>query len=249
MATEIAFAKQFLAQLDTKPSKIGPDHVEDARNYPGGNPFLIPKYASSPPLPKRRSGYSRSQSATATSTGSQPAASQAATETAVAVLASSARNPPLSLKFGDLPPSTTSLLDVKQLIHEETGIPLPKIKLLFSKKPVPDTKVLKDLGSGDVELGVMVLGGVGSVPEGWKKKPEPPKEVKQEESGEKMEVGEEEEEEEKPVVVAPGEISGQEVLKTEEFWRDLQGFLEQRVKDVDVASGLVGRWRAAEGSS
>lgn len=35
--------------------------------------------------------------------------------------------------------------------------------------------------------------------------------------------------------VQPGEISGQAVLATPEFWDDLQGFLEQRLKDTDEA--------------
>lgn len=32
--TELAFAKSFLSSLDTKPTKISADHVEDPRSYP-----------------------------------------------------------------------------------------------------------------------------------------------------------------------------------------------------------------------
>ncbi|KAK4228430.1 cell-cycle control medial ring component [Podospora fimiseda] len=243
MATEIAFAKQFLAQLDVKPGKIGSDHVEDARNYPGGNGFLLPKYPSSPVLPKRRIRTSPSTTSTSTTTSSATATKQ--DDNKVSVKAISARNPPLTLRFEGLDGSTTSMLDVKQLIHEEIGVPVEKVKILFNKKPVGDTKVLKELGltaegKGEVELGVMVLGGVGSVPEGWKKKSV---------SGEGNKGVEEEKVEEKASgsVVAPGQISGVEVVKTQEFWGDLQGFLEQRVKDVGVARGLVERWRGVEG--
>lgn len=48
MATELAFAKSFLGLLDTKPSKISPDHVEDPRTYPGISPVssLLPRSLS-----------------------------------------------------------------------------------------------------------------------------------------------------------------------------------------------------------
>ncbi|KAK4165031.1 cell-cycle control medial ring component [Cladorrhinum sp. PSN259] len=269
MATEIAFAKQFLAQLDTKPSKIGPDHVEDARNYPGGNPFLIPKYPSSPVLPKRRAGGARSSQHPSSSSPSSSSASGQQTQqqdSGVTVSAVSSRNPPLNLKFSSLPAATTSLLDIKQLIHTETGCPIAKIKLLYNKKPVSDTKVLKELGtagagSGEVELGVMVLGGAASLPADYTPpvRREPSLDQKNvQEEGQKVQEGGKEEavikqeddkmdvEETRAVaapVVAPGEISGEEVLKTEEFWSDLRGFLEQRTKDEKVAKELVEKWR------
>lgn len=31
---EVAFARNFLASLDSKPTKFSADHVEDPRNYP-----------------------------------------------------------------------------------------------------------------------------------------------------------------------------------------------------------------------
>ncbi|KAK4465914.1 cell-cycle control medial ring component [Cladorrhinum samala] len=245
MATEIAFAKSFLAQLDAKPSKIGPDHVEDARNYPGGNAFLLPRYASSPPLPKRRSGARSSPSNTASS-----ASASSTTPDTVQVHATSARNPPLSLKFPNLALPTTSLLDVKQLVSNETGIPLAKIKLLFNKKPVGDTKVLKDLytgqgGAGEVEIGIMVIGGAASMPA--KQQEEVPPQQPPVDAGTKGEgEGEGEgEQTQEPVVVAPGVASGKEVMRTDEFWEDLRGFLEQRVKDEKVAREVVEQWKGS----
>lgn len=38
MATELAFAKSFLSLLDSKPTKLTADHVEDPRNYPASTP-------------------------------------------------------------------------------------------------------------------------------------------------------------------------------------------------------------------
>ena len=42
MTTEIAFAKSFLALLDSKPNKISADHIEDPRSYPGVSPVRLP---------------------------------------------------------------------------------------------------------------------------------------------------------------------------------------------------------------
>lgn len=33
--TELSFAKTFLTTLDSKPTKLSEDHVEDPKNYPG----------------------------------------------------------------------------------------------------------------------------------------------------------------------------------------------------------------------
>ena len=41
MATEVSFAKTFLAILDKQPQKLTPDHVEDPRNYPPTNPVCL----------------------------------------------------------------------------------------------------------------------------------------------------------------------------------------------------------------
>ncbi len=48
MATELAFAKTFLSLLDSKPTKISPDHVEDPRSYPSTTP--VRPHSPSPPL-------------------------------------------------------------------------------------------------------------------------------------------------------------------------------------------------------
>lgn len=53
------------------------------------------------------------------------------------------------------------------------------------------------------------------------------------------------EEEVEPKVVAPGAISGKDVLATEEFWEDLGGFLTQRLKDEAEAERVVKLFRKA----
>lgn len=108
---------------------------------------------------------------------------------------------------------------------------MSKLRVLYAKKPVPDSKVLKDVlgdgdrkGEGKLEFSVMVIGGAAAV----------------------MKKGEEEVE----PVVAMGD-SGREVLDKEEFWGDLRGFLVQRLRDEGererVWSVFRGAWEKENG--
>jgi hypothetical protein len=88
---------------------------------------------------------------------------------------------------------------------------------------VPDSKVLKDIlgadHNGAVELGVMVIGGAAAI-------------QKNEGVVDKMDV-------------EVGIGHGDEILKTEEFWTDLRGFLVQRLKDEAEGDRLVKAFRNA----
>ena len=131
-------------------------------------------------------------------------------ERSVTVLLKSLRNPPLDVKLA-AQPLTTSLLDVKAALAAETGLAADKLRLLHGKKPVADSKVLKDVvGDGDttVEFSVMVMGGAAAAA------------VKSEPAG----------------ATAGGSRtaqgpSGRDVVEGEAFWNDLRGFLLQRVRD------------------
>ena len=105
-------------------------------------------------------------------------------------------------------PITTSILDVKRLLSAKSQVPIDKIKLLNQKRPVGDTKMIKEIFKGDykqgMELGVMIMGGPGGK--------------------DKTEV--------ESTAQAQG-TSGAAVLATEEFWADLKGFLIQRLRDVN----------------
>lgn len=144
-------------------------------------------------------------------------------ELSLTVLLKSARNPPLDISLSAQPLST-SILSLKESVSSQTSIPSSKIKLLYNKKPVPDSKVLKDLlGDGaevtKVEFGIMVIGGAAALKK----------------SDEEIE----------PTVIG----EGKEVLKTEEFWGDLKGFLIQRLKDEGEGERVVGVFREALGKS
>jgi hypothetical protein len=133
-------------------------------------------------------------------------------ERSLTVTLKSLRNPPLEVKLTSQP-LNTSVLDIKAQVAAQTRIPVDKMKILHNKRPLPDSKVLKDVVGEDemrVEFAVMVIGGAAAI---------------------QPDVGTAEEE-----VVA--KASGWDALTTDAFWTDLRGFLEQRLKDETAAADL-----------
>jgi hypothetical protein len=111
-------------------------------------------------------------------------------------------------------------------------VSVEKIKILYKRKPVTGKTIAELLadepemlaGGKEVEFGVMIMGGAkvvegGSSGEGDVSAAAAPK-----------------------AAVGP---SGEEVLRTEAFWDDLQGFLEQRLKDSEEARRLRGVFKGA----
>jgi len=152
----------------------------------------------------------------------------------------SARNPPLEFTLLKAPLSTTSVEDLKDAVRERVAdasgnkVSVEKIKILYKRKPVSGKTVSEVLadepellsGGKEVEFGVMVMGGATVV--------EPV-------SGDRTAGEGEGEVTAKPVVG----LSGEDVLETEAFWDDLQGFLMQRVKDVEEAKRLKALFKGA----
>jgi hypothetical protein len=146
-------------------------------------------------------------------------------ERSVTVTLKSLRNPPLDIKFTSQP-LDTSVLDIKTQVKSQTRIPVEKMKLLLNRKPVPDSKILKDvLGETDrsVEFSIMVLGGAAAVPP------------------------------EEPEATPEAEPTGAAALETEKFWEDLKGFLAQRLKDQEQAETLSAllksSWQSSQADS
>jgi hypothetical protein len=153
----------------------------------------------------------------------------------ITVRVKSARNPALEFVISNAPLSTTSVQDIRDAVQVRVTdvqggqVPLDKIKILYKRKPVTGTgktlaEVLADepaimAGGKEVEIGVMIIGGAQVVESA----------VAQPEITEKRD--------ESPPKAAIGP-SGEEVLRTEAFWDDLQGYLEQRLKDEEEAKRL-----------
>jgi hypothetical protein len=116
-------------------------------------------------------------------------------------------------------PRDTSVFALKEKYARKWKVNTDKVKLLYAKKPVSDSKTMADIvGDGEldgevVEFNVMLMGGV--TPGGEKKV-------------EKVT---------KPSVAVG--LSGKDMLGTDEFWDDLKGFLVQRLKDEDEGERLA----------
>lgn len=158
-----------------------------------------------------------------------------------------------------LPDTTldTTIHDLKTQYAEKTGTQLDKIKLLLNKKPAADLKTLKDLGvsGGDVELSVMLMGGGGTTPSVQSpavEKSDPtvavPAPAAAGGGGDKMDVDPaplSEKAETEAEKAAPQAETAKDILKTEEFWSDLKGFLAQRLRSQDEGEALTGLFREA----
>ncbi|KAI9158488.1 hypothetical protein HJFPF1_06483 [Paramyrothecium foliicola] len=200
---EATFAKTFLTTIDSRPIKLSPDHVEDPKRFPARSPYILPR------MPKAMS---------------KPSNLAPGQEKSITVTLKSLRNPPLDIKLTSQPPST-SILDVKGSVSKQARIPLDKLKVLHNKRPVQDSKILKDLvGETDnsIEFSVMVMGGAASIL---------PEEPEKDQGGASL------------------PPTGAAALDTPEFWSDLHGFLMQRLKDQDKASELSKLFKSSwEGS-
>ncbi|KAK5167536.1 uncharacterized protein LTR77_007235 [Saxophila tyrrhenica] len=232
--SEVTFAKSFLATLDKRPIKLPADHVSDPRKYPNQSPFILPRQTH--PFPRR----------------SPTTTTPAKTLTATLKPMRAGSGSPVTL--ADLDANTT-IHDLKAQYASQTGQAVEKIKLLLNKKPAADLKTLKELGvKGDVEFSVMLMGGGGGTPGATTPAVEKGEPVLGEKA-EKIDVdsqGPAPESEKAMAEAVESKAEGEGVdgiLKTEEFWGDLKGFLAQRLRDEKEGEKLVGVFREAWKSS
>ncbi|KAL4939823.1 hypothetical protein BDV06DRAFT_224661 [Aspergillus oleicola] len=239
--SELTFTKTFLSALDARPIKLRADAVQDQGQTPRA-PYTLPRNPPSrPSMPKK----TRSAAATNANPGSAKS---------ISINLKSARNPSFEFTIPNAPLSTTSIADLKDAVRErivetnsDNKVASEKIKILFKRKPVSGnaktvSEVVSDAGEeallgggGSVEFGVMVMGGarVLDSPEGQSQgQVEGQAERKVSEGGETT----------AKAAVGP---SGEDVLQTVQFWDDLQGYLEQRLKDEDVARKMRGLFKGA----
>ncbi|KAE8155217.1 cell-cycle control medial ring component [Aspergillus avenaceus] len=217
---EVAFIKSYISQLDTRPIKLPADYVIDPERV-NRVPYLLPRLQ--PPHPEMPKKTRKAQA---------PGSSKS-----IAISLKSARNPVLQFKLPNNPLSTTSVEDLKDAVRERVvdgqgnKVALEKIKILYKRKPVTGKTIAEVLadepellaGGKEVEFGVMVMGGATVVAD--------------EEKGQTGESN-----------AAPSAavgLSGESVVETEAFWDDLEGYLEQRVKDVGEAKKLRDLFKGA----
>lgn len=154
-----------------------------------------------------------------------------------------------TLPLSAIDPSKTSVYDLKSQYASSTSIPAAKIKILYKKKPVTDSKLVSEIigadAGSDVEFGVMVMGGAVGASTPSESPAASPAAAAPSESDKGLagvdaaaNTG-----------VAGGAAavgpSGKEVVATEEFWGDLKNFVLQRIKDEHEGERLVGVFRKA----
>ena len=131
--------------------------------------------------------------------------------------------------------SRASIYDLKTQLGVQTGYATDKLKILWERKPITDSKTLQEVVGrdvGDVDLAVMYTGAPNTVPQGGEPSSQPPSfpSAAEPPATEKMQVDE--------TPVAQGQ-SGKEVLDTKQFWNDLQDFVLLRVRDEAVGKEAV----------
>jgi ubiquitin-like protein 4 len=161
--------------------------------------------------------------------------------------------------LSDIEPSKTTIAQLRESVQSELGgstvVPTEKIKILYKKKPVPTSKkTVSDALEGEipqkgktVELGVMILGGAPDpLSKTGTSSTSDAKPAMTEEAAEAPTTHPERMEGIETMTSQPPAQgpSGEEILKTDDFWTDLQGYLEQRIKDEARAAILVQMWKS-----
>lgn len=230
--TELTFTKSYLSTLDSRPLRLQPDFIAPPQSLQLTGPYTLPRM----PNPMHKPSSPNDDPTTAATT--TPPTND------LTITLKSQRNPPLDLKLTAVDPTTTSILDLKDRIVEEMSnkIEAKKVKILYARKPVSDTKTISEAvgadaptGGNEVEFAVMVMGWSGGVP------------VK---DGGGAGVEGKTDTEKAEEVGGAGKGEGEQgvgvgALEGKEFWGDLRGFLQQRLKDEGAAEEVVGVFEGA----
>jgi len=130
-----------------------------------------------------------------------------------------------------------SIYDVKAACAAQAGYLPEKVKVLWERKPVSESKTVREVvgeaakEGAEVEMGVMFVGQPTEKAGGAAEK-DKEKEVETAPAVEEDDVWHE-------APVAPGQEHGKAVLESDSFWQDLHGFVLQRIKDEAVTKELL----------
>ncbi|KAF8468272.1 hypothetical protein BDZ91DRAFT_782193 [Kalaharituber pfeilii] len=229
MSSELAFTKQFLVSLNSRPLKFTADFAEDMKKYAPRMPFTLPK----PPAPPTK----------------RPRVSPPPT---AQVTFKPLRPPTPLLTTPPLPINTTTTLTLKLLLSQHTDVPIEKLKLLVKGKVLSDVSFLNEFvteGEAETVVTVMFMGGATPKVAGAGGVAAAAAAAE----GDKMEVdsgaGAEATEEEKRKLEGEGEGVAHRKLRTlekEEFWVELEGWLAAKLGEGDPAAKEVVRvWMGA----
>ncbi|KAL9059262.1 MAG: hypothetical protein Q9162_001299 [Coniocarpon cinnabarinum] len=221
--SEVTFAKQFLTVLDSKPQKLPSDYVADPKKL-ATQSFILPRMSKT--FPK--------------SSESDPAvASQQPINATLSPLRKATDSPaPVTLTIQP----KASIYELKTQLSQQTGYASDKVKILWERKPVVDSKTVQEVigkDAGDVEFAVMYSGAPTAAPRASQQSlnaQQPIAAGANDAQSEQMDVDQ--------TPVAQGQ-SGEAVLSTSQFWKDLQDFVMQRVRDKAVGKEAVALFEKA----
>jgi hypothetical protein len=152
-----------------------------------------------------------------------------------------------TISLSEIDAAKTSIYDLKSQYAAQSSIPAAKIKILYKKKPVTDSKTVAEVigqdASGEVEFGVMVMGGATSASSAAGTPVTSPPAVAPSETEKGLAGGSAD-----GGSAAQGP-SGKEVVATDEFWSDMKHFIMQRTRDEVEAERLAKLFRGAWESS
>ncbi|KAF1915392.1 cell-cycle control medial ring component [Ampelomyces quisqualis] len=217
---ELAFCKTFLTALDARPAKLSSDHIADARQFPAQGAYTLPRLAHPPhpPRPAPKSAHNASSSSLS-----------------ISLKPMKPSHPTIPVPGIDA--STTSVYDLKTQYAAQASISATKIKILYKKKPVPDSKTVAEVighdVTGHVEFGVMIMAGATASPV-TSPPAAAPSEADKGLAAPSSDGG--------PAAQGP---SGKDVVATDQFWRDLKNFILQRTRDEAEAERLAKIFRGA----
>jgi hypothetical protein len=185
--------------------------------------------------------YSKRARTASSSTGPSSTSSSTTLTITLKPLRASATGPNVVTVSDQTPDS--SIYDVKAACAKQAGYATDKVKILWERKPVGDSKTVKEVvgedakAGSEVEMGVMFMGQPTLAPGGGNKEVSAAEQT-EETTGKAKDA---------PV---PQGDHGEAVLETEEFWNDLNGFLLQRLRDEAVTGKVTKQfrdsWRASK---
>jgi len=172
-------------------------------------------------------------------TSAKPSSASSATLTiTLKPLRASATGPNVVVVRDQTPDS--SIYDVKAACAAQAGYAAEKVKILWERKPVSDSKTVKEVVGEDatpgaeVEMGVMFMGQATQAPSGG--------------SAEASAVPAAEEQGDRRESVYEDASSAQAghaeaVLESKEFWDELQNFVSQKLHNDSLTSKVVQGFR------
>jgi len=181
-----------------------------------------------------------SKSAASPASSAKPSSSSSATLTITLKPLRASATGPNAVVVKDQTPES-SIYDVKAACAAQAGYAAEKVKILWERKPVSDSKTVKEVvgeaatPGAEVEMGVMFMGQPTQAPSGGS------------DDGSAVRVAEEQGTDRRESVYEDASSAqaghGEAVLGSKEFWDELQGFVSQKLHNESLTTKVMQGFR------